>query len=102
MIPKSYGIPNEFFEEFEPLGARKLKSFLNEVDLKFRATISEIEETSDADPVFVGLFMSKELSSISKQIIRPDFSTIGISREDLDALIEHLAQEALNDYYRQF
>jgi len=102
MITKNFELNESFFDGINPIEANRLKIFLKDVDNKFRVAIIDIEKTSDADPVFVGLYMSKEISSISKTINRPDFTRIGISSEELNDLIEYIAQEALSDYYRQF
>jgi len=43
-----------------------------------------------------------EISSIKNHIVKPDFTNIRITEEDISDVIEFLAKEALSDYYRQF
>jgi len=62
MIPKSYGMPNEFYKLFEPTEAKRLKNFIDEVNYKFRNMIIETEKDNpESDPIPLVFLMNIEI-----------------------------------------
>ena len=102
MIKRSIEFDESFFEDFDPKKTEELRFFLKEVDIKFRTEIIELEKIPNTDPFLLGLVMKNKINTVSEQIVRPDFSDIGMSTADLNNFMEYIAQEALSDYFRQF